>query len=66
MSRLSKNEIEQEIEDSVADGSALRGQSSYKKDRVRPPYSSRDRDHASKRNSSGMRSWKEKTQEGAL
>lgn len=64
--RLNSRDIEREIDESIADGQTTTGLRSRTKVRVRAPYSSRDRSHASERNSSGRRPWEEKTKEGAI
>ena len=56
--RLNLNAIERELEESIADGVSLKGQSSRPETRVRPPYSSRNRSHSTegRRRGSGLRS----------
>jgi hypothetical protein len=60
--RLNPREIDQEFEESIADGKTLTGSRTSSKTRVRPPYSSRDRDYSTegRRRGSGAREKKEK------
>lgn len=56
--RLNLREIDKELEESIADGITLKGQSARTETRVRPPYSSRDRSYSTegRRRGSGLRS----------
>jgi len=64
--RLNTREIEQEIEESIADGTTLKGSRSSTETRVRAPYSSRNRRHSSEGSGNSSRSRKTDSQEGAL
>lgn len=57
MSKLNLYEIEREVDESIADGKALTGSRTSTKTRVRPPYSSRDRNYSTegRRRGSGAR-----------
>ena len=64
--RLNPRDIEREIDESIADGTTLTGSRSSTKTRIRPPYSSRDRNHATEGRRAGSGSREKTTEEDTL
>lgn len=64
--RLNLREIDEEFEDSIADGQTLKGQSSRTETRIRKSPASRGGYNAAKRDRSSRRPRKEDSQEDTL
>lgn len=64
--KLNRNDIEREIDEAIADYSAPARQGSHTKAFIRPPYSSRYRDHATEGYRRGSGAGKKKEEESTL
>jgi hypothetical protein len=66
MARLTRNDLEREIDESISDGTSPSGLRSYSKSGIRAPYSSRSRDHSTEGARRGSGSRKKEKEESTL